>query len=112
MSTEIGPLLDYLSPLNKAVEGKSANTWRPDDPEYRADGYRQITASRTSSGGCPTGSDPRRLQTGHDYGLVGMTATPRPVLTPPPRSESAALTAAEVELIDAYWRAANYLCGS
>ena len=27
-----------------------------------------------------------------------------------PRSEPAHLTTAEEELIDAYWRAANYLC--
>ena len=41
MATEIRPLLDYLEPLNEAVE-ETANTWRPDDPEYRADVYRQI----------------------------------------------------------------------
>ena len=41
MSTEIGPLFDYLQPLQEAVD-EIANTWRPDDPEYRADVYRQI----------------------------------------------------------------------
>ena len=39
--TQIAPLFDYLKPLEKAVE-EIANTWRPDDPEYRADIYRQI----------------------------------------------------------------------
>ena len=76
MSTEIGPLLDYLSPLNKAVE-EIANTWRPDDPEYRADGYRQIIASRIIVGGAQLARS-RRLQTGHDLWPVGMTATPSP----------------------------------
>ena len=41
MTTEIAPLFDYLQPLNEAVD-EIANTWRPDDPEYRADVYRQI----------------------------------------------------------------------
>jgi hypothetical protein len=41
MTTEIRPLFDYLNPLNDAV-AEIANTWRPDDPEYRADVYRQI----------------------------------------------------------------------
>jgi hypothetical protein len=41
MSTEIGPLSAYLQPLEDAVK-EIANTWRPDDPEYRADVYRQI----------------------------------------------------------------------
>ncbi|MGE3692105.1 MAG: DUF1214 domain-containing protein [Novosphingobium sp.] len=41
MSTEIAPLFDYLGALNEAVD-EIANTWRPDDPEYRADVYRQI----------------------------------------------------------------------
>jgi len=41
MSTEIRPLFDYLKPLEEAVN-EIANTWRPDDPEYRADVYRQI----------------------------------------------------------------------
>jgi hypothetical protein len=35
------PLLDCLKPLERAVN-ELANTWRPDDPEYRADVYRQI----------------------------------------------------------------------
>jgi hypothetical protein len=41
MTQEIGPLFDYLKPLQEAVD-EIANTWRPDDPEYRADVYRQI----------------------------------------------------------------------
>jgi hypothetical protein len=41
MTTQIGPLFDYLKPLEEAV-AEIANTWRPDDPEYRADVYRQI----------------------------------------------------------------------
>ena len=41
MSTQPGPLFEYLGDLEKAVAG-IANTWRPDDPEYRADVYRQI----------------------------------------------------------------------
>lgn len=36
-----GPLFDYLQDLEEAVAG-IANTWRPDDPQYRADVYRQI----------------------------------------------------------------------
>lgn len=40
-STTIGPIFDYLAPLQEAVD-EIANTWRPDDPEYRADVYRQI----------------------------------------------------------------------
>ena len=39
--TQIAPLFDYLKPLEFAVD-ELANTWRPDDPEYRADVYRQI----------------------------------------------------------------------
>jgi hypothetical protein len=39
--TTIAPLFDYLADLNLAVD-EIANTWRPDDPEYRADVYRQI----------------------------------------------------------------------
>jgi len=39
--TKIAPLFDYLKPLEEAV-AEIANTWRPDDPEYRADVYRQI----------------------------------------------------------------------
>ena len=41
MATEIAPLFDYLGALNEAVD-ELANTWRPDDPAYRADVYRQI----------------------------------------------------------------------
>lgn len=41
MSTTIDPLFDYLGALEEAVD-EIANTWRPDDPEYRADVYRQI----------------------------------------------------------------------
>jgi hypothetical protein len=42
MAQEISPrILDYLKPLEEAVD-EIANTWRPDDPEYRADVYRQI----------------------------------------------------------------------
>lgn len=41
MASEIGPLFDYLGELEAAVY-EIANTWRPNDPEYRADVYRQI----------------------------------------------------------------------
>jgi hypothetical protein len=41
MAQSIGPLLQYLRPLEEAVN-EIANTWRPDDPKYRADIYRQI----------------------------------------------------------------------
>jgi hypothetical protein len=41
MSTAIDPLFEYLQPLQQAVD-EIANTWRPDDPAYRADVYRQI----------------------------------------------------------------------
>jgi hypothetical protein len=42
---EIRPLiLDYLGALEGAV-AELANTWRPDDPAYRADVYRQAMAS-------------------------------------------------------------------
>jgi hypothetical protein len=42
MAVDISPrILDYLKPLEEAV-AELANTWRPDDPEYRADVYRQI----------------------------------------------------------------------
>lgn len=41
MASEIRPLFDYLGELQAAVD-EIANTWRPDDPEYRADVYRQI----------------------------------------------------------------------
>lgn len=36
-----GPLSEYLADLEGAV-AQIAKTWRPDDPEYRADVYRQI----------------------------------------------------------------------
>lgn len=39
--TTIPPLFELLAPLEKAV-AEIANTWRPDDPEYQADVYRQI----------------------------------------------------------------------
>ncbi|TAL02221.1 MAG: hypothetical protein EPO08_07550 [Rhodospirillaceae bacterium] len=42
MSNDIAPtILKYLSGLEGAVH-QLADTWRPDDPEYRADVYRQI----------------------------------------------------------------------
>ncbi|MET0588312.1 MAG: DUF1214 domain-containing protein [Novosphingobium sp.] len=41
MASEIRPLFDYLGELEAAVD-EIANTWRPDDPAYRADVYRQI----------------------------------------------------------------------
>jgi len=40
-NTDIAPIFDYLGALEEAVD-QIANTWRPDDPEYRADVYRQI----------------------------------------------------------------------
>jgi hypothetical protein len=39
--TRPGPPFDYLAPLEGAV-AQIAKTWRPDDPEYRADVYPQI----------------------------------------------------------------------
>jgi hypothetical protein len=41
MTAPIGPLFAYLQPLEEAVS-EIANTWRPEDPAYRADVYRQI----------------------------------------------------------------------
>lgn len=42
LETKISPaLLDYLGDLELAV-GELANTWKPNDPNYRADLYRQI----------------------------------------------------------------------
>jgi hypothetical protein len=41
MAPPIGPLLQYLAPLDEAVK-ELARTWRPDDPQYRAGVYRQI----------------------------------------------------------------------
>jgi hypothetical protein len=41
MSSAVGPtLLEYLTGLEEAVKELS-NTWRPEDPHYRADIYRQ-----------------------------------------------------------------------
>jgi hypothetical protein len=39
-----GNIFDYLSGLQTAVD-QLANTWRPDDPAYRADVYRQTMTS-------------------------------------------------------------------
>ena len=41
MASDIAPLFDYLGELEAAV-AQIAETWRPDDPAYRADVYRQI----------------------------------------------------------------------
>ena len=41
MTIAMPPILDCLKPLEAAVD-EIANTWRPNDPEYRADVYRQI----------------------------------------------------------------------
>ena len=41
MTSTIKPLLSCLKPLEEAV-AELANTWRPNDPRYRADVYRQI----------------------------------------------------------------------
>ncbi|HEX4376290.1 MAG TPA: DUF1214 domain-containing protein [Steroidobacteraceae bacterium] len=41
MPSAIEPLLCYLKPLEDAVR-ELANTWRPNDPRYQADVYRQI----------------------------------------------------------------------
>ncbi|MBU6268273.1 MAG: DUF1214 domain-containing protein [Sphingomonadales bacterium] len=38
---KLPPFMDLLAPLNQSV-AQLANTWRPDDPAYRADVYRQI----------------------------------------------------------------------
>ena len=49
MTTDIAPsLLPYLAPLEEAV-AQLANTWRPDDPAYRADVYRQTMTSLSYS---------------------------------------------------------------
>jgi hypothetical protein len=49
MSTKIGPtILEYLGDLEGAVS-QLANTWRPDDPAYRADIYRQTMTSLSYS---------------------------------------------------------------
>ncbi len=45
MSESLSPrILDYLGDLELAVD-EIANTWKPDDPQYRADVYRQIMCS-------------------------------------------------------------------
>jgi hypothetical protein len=42
-TAKIAPtILDYLSELNTAVQQIATDTWRPDDPRYRADMYQQI----------------------------------------------------------------------
>ncbi len=41
-------ILDYLGGLDEAVD-EIANTWRPDDPQYRADIYQQIMMSLSYS---------------------------------------------------------------
>jgi hypothetical protein len=41
-------LLEYLPDLEKAVD-ELANTWRPDDPQYRVDVYRQTLMSLSYS---------------------------------------------------------------
>lgn len=47
--TLLGPtLLEHLSDLEKAV-AELANTWHPDDPQYRADIYRQTLCSLSYS---------------------------------------------------------------
>ncbi|HET8710012.1 MAG TPA: DUF1214 domain-containing protein [Spongiibacteraceae bacterium] len=49
MSTRIGPtLLEYLGALEGAVK-ELDNTWHPDDPNYRADVYRQAMMSLSYS---------------------------------------------------------------
>jgi hypothetical protein len=49
MTSEIAPsILAYLQPLEDAV-AELANTWRPDDPAYRADVYRQTMTSLSYS---------------------------------------------------------------
>jgi hypothetical protein len=49
MDTKIGPtILEYLGDLEGAV-AQLANTWRPDDPAYRADIYRQTMTSLSYS---------------------------------------------------------------
>lgn len=49
MTDDIGPnILEYLTGLEGAVD-ELANTWRPDDPHYRADIFRQTMASLSYS---------------------------------------------------------------
>ena len=47
MTQPIGSIFDYLAPLQNAVD-EIANTWRPDDPSYRIDVYRQIMMQLSS----------------------------------------------------------------
>ncbi len=44
---DLAPLSDYLAELEQAV-AQIANTWRPEDPAYRADIYRQIMMQLSS----------------------------------------------------------------
>lgn len=49
MDESLSPhILDYLGDLELAVD-EIANTWKPDDPQYRADVYRQIMCSLSYS---------------------------------------------------------------
>ena len=49
MTTEFAPpILEFLADLDGAV-ANLANTWRPDDPTYRADVYRQTMTSLSYS---------------------------------------------------------------
>ena len=49
MTQPIGPtILEYLPDLEKAV-AELTNTWRPDDPQYRVDMYRQTLMSLSYS---------------------------------------------------------------
>ncbi len=41
MDSALKPLIDYFGPIEDAV-AELANTWRPNDPAYRADLYRQV----------------------------------------------------------------------
>lgn len=48
MTQTMPGILDYLSDLEEAAD-EIANTWRPDDPQYRIDVYRQILCSLSYS---------------------------------------------------------------
>ena len=49
MTSDIAPsILEYLTDLESAI-ANLANTWRPDDPSYRADVYRQTMTSLSYS---------------------------------------------------------------
>ncbi len=49
VNNELSPnILDYLTDLQEAAD-EIASTWRPDDPQYRADVYRQIMCSLSYS---------------------------------------------------------------